>query len=47
MLEIIKDVKKACNNFTRRTTRLLAHLINILSFTNSPRLLLSRRLIAL
>jgi hypothetical protein len=44
---MIKDIKKARDDFTKRITRLLAYLVNILSFTNSPRLLLSRRLIAL
>jgi len=44
---MIKDIKKAYDNFIKQTTRLLAHLINILSFTNSLKLLLSRRLIVL
>ena len=45
-LEMIKDVKKARDDFTRRITRLLAHLVNISGFTDGPRLPLSRRLMA-
>lgn len=45
-LEMIKDVKKARDDFTGRTTRLLAHLVNISGFTDGPRLPPSRRLMA-
>ena len=45
-LEMIKDVKKARDDFTGRTTRLLAHLVDVSGFTDSPRLPPSRRLMA-
>jgi len=45
-LEMIKDVKKARDDFTRRTTRLLAYLVDVSGFTDSPRLPPSQRLMA-
>lgn len=45
-LEMIKDVKKAHDVFTRRTARLLAHLVDGSSVTDGPRLPPSRRLMA-
>jgi hypothetical protein len=45
-LEMIKEVKRASDVFTGRTTRLLAHLMDVSGFTDGPRLPPSRRLMA-
>jgi hypothetical protein len=43
-LKMIKDIKEAHDALTRRTTRLLAHLVDVSDFTDCPKLPLNRRL---
>ncbi len=43
-LKMIKGVKEAHDALTRRTARLLAHIVDVPDFTNSPKLPQNRRL---
>jgi len=43
-LKIIKGVKEAHDALTRRTARLLAHIVEVPDFTNSPRIPQNQRL---
>lgn len=44
MLKMIKGVKEAHEALSRRTVRLLAHIVDVPDFTDSPRLPRNRRL---